>query len=77
MKNLVAVIGDNCDTTRSITHRKGPTFISCNSHKFNLAVKGIIESIQTIVTPVNNLNEKFILSETIHQTSTTLNLKGN
>lgn len=46
MSNILAVIGDNFNTNKSIAKRIGPTFVWLDSHRFNLAVQYILK-IQT------------------------------
>lgn len=42
MDYMVAMAGDNWNKNRAMSRRIGPIFVSCHSHRFNLAVKDII-----------------------------------
>lgn len=55
MENIVAVVGDNCNTNRSISKGIGPTFVGCHSNRFNLAVRDIIAQNSNVVCRVQTL----------------------
>jgi hypothetical protein len=57
-KNVVALIGDNCSTNRAFARRACCNLIGCASHRFNLAVKDIIDPYQNLITKVNSVMKK-------------------
>ena len=42
MKNLVAAVGDNCSTNRTLGDQIAPVFVGCHSRRYNLAVQDTI-----------------------------------
>lgn len=53
--NVVAIIGDNCETNKAICNMCKLPLIGCASHRFNLAVKLFLEPYDPILNKVNIL----------------------
>lgn len=56
--NVLCLIGDNCSTNRKLARLAKRPFIGCASHRFNLAVKKIVEKDKMIIDKVNRLMKK-------------------
>jgi len=58
MDNIVAIIGDNCETNKAMCDLCELPFIGCASHRFNLAVKNWLEKYEPVLNKVNVLMGK-------------------
>lgn len=56
--NVVALIGDNCATNRSLSRLFECGFVGCASHRFNLAVKDLMSDKSDIINNVRELMKK-------------------
>jgi len=56
--NVIALIGDNCATNRRFATLAKTNFVGCASHRFNLAVKDMIEESNDIVQKIHDLMKK-------------------
>ena len=56
--NIAALIGDNCNTNRSMSKKAMVNFIGCASHRFDLAVKDIMVEYDDLVSTVNAIMKK-------------------
>ena len=56
--NVVAIVGDNTSTNKAFARRRGPVFVGCHSHRFNLAVKDILEDHTAAISKVQELMHK-------------------
>lgn len=57
-ENVVALIGDNCNTNKSIANKLSLPLIGCASHRFNLAVQDILSEHETLLFKVHALMKK-------------------
>ena len=46
---LLFIIADNCNTNKAVAKQLDKLFIGCASHRFNLAVKDIIGTEESLV----------------------------
>ena len=58
VEDVVALIGDNVAVNKSFARNLGIPFIGCASHRFNLAVKDILEDNQLIISKVQSIMRK-------------------
>ena len=58
LTDVVAVIGDNCETNKAMCNLGGFNFVGCASHRFNLAVKKLLEEHEPLLVKVNALMSK-------------------
>ncbi|KUF77507.1 hypothetical protein AM587_10002609 [Phytophthora nicotianae] len=49
------MVGDNCNTNRSIATKLGVPLVGCASHRFNLAVNKFLEPHEALLSDVNSL----------------------
>eukprot|EP00171_Calliarthron_tuberculosum_P021824 IDg21824t1 len=56
--NVVALIGDNCETNKLFATLAGTYFVGCASHRFNLAVHDLASDSQHIINKVQSLMRK-------------------
>lgn len=56
--NVVALIGDNCATNRSLSRLFSCSFVGCASHRFNLAVKDLLLPHKDIILKVAEMMKK-------------------
>lgn len=57
-QTVVGIIGDNCTTNRSFSRMFDCGFVGCVSHRFNLAVRDLIESHKESAKSVQDLMNK-------------------
>lgn len=62
MQNVVAVVGDNCNTNRAMSRRIGPIFVGCYSHRFNLAVRDLLSKYKKVTSKVQQVMKKLSYS---------------
>lgn len=53
--NVVALVGDNCNTNKCISRLTNTPLVGCASHRFNLAVMDIIREHDSIISKVHAL----------------------
>lgn len=53
-----AIIGNKAATNKAFAHRVGPIFIGCYSHRYNLAMMGIMSGYLDVVDKVHELMKK-------------------
>ncbi len=58
VEDVVALIGDNCNSNKAVATNLRCQFIGCSSHRLNLAVKAIIADEQYIIDRVHEVMEK-------------------
>ena len=46
--NVVCLVGDNVSTNKSLARRLGLPFVGCRSHRFNLAVKDVLQGDEAL-----------------------------
>jgi hypothetical protein len=75
LTNVVALIGDNCNTNKACADRAGCPLIGCASHKLNLAVQEwikveetvgvskLLEAVKTLMSKLTNLKNAARLRE--------------
>jgi hypothetical protein len=75
LTNVVALIGDNCNTNKACADRAGCPLIGCTSHKLNLAVqewikveetvgvRKLLEAVKTLMSKLTNLKNAARLRE--------------
>ena len=56
--NVVCLVGDNCPTNKAFATKANARFIGCASHRFNLAVKDMLEEYEPLTTQVYFLMKK-------------------
>lgn len=62
IENVVSMIRDNASFSIAFSNLVGSNIISCNNHWFNLAVKHILEISPDIISKVNEIMRKIIIS---------------
>lgn len=55
MTSVAASVGDNCSTNKLFATLAGTRFVSCASHRFNLAVEDILAENEDIIDTVHSL----------------------
>lgn len=55
MVNVFALIGDNCSVDQSISTKSRIPLIGCASHRFQLAVKDLLNGHEIILAQVQSL----------------------
>lgn len=58
MDNVVALIGDNTSTNKAFARCLGPFFVGCHSHRYNLAMKDILEEYEEVIEKVQAIMKK-------------------
>lgn len=53
--NVVALVGDNCGTNRKTARIVNKPLVGCASHRYNLAVRQVVEESQSLVDQVQQL----------------------
>lgn len=56
--NVVALCGDNCATNKALSRKAGCGFVGCGSHRFNLAVKDMLECHADLLSNIRGLMQK-------------------
>lgn len=54
MKNVIALIADNCSVNKSISNIREVPLLGCASHRFQLAVNEILEEYMVDVPPLSD-----------------------
>ena len=54
-KNVVCLVGENCSTNKSLSTKCEIPLIGCCSHRFNLAVVGVLSEEDDIIQKVNSI----------------------
>ncbi|KAI0566383.1 Ribonuclease H-like protein [Gracilaria domingensis] len=57
-KNVVALIGDNCDVNKATADQASSSLIGCASHRFNLAVRDEVSKDTPILMKIHKLMVK-------------------
>ncbi len=57
--NLVALVGDNCYTKRTLASSKVVGFVGCASHRYNLAMKDLLHPLQKMLDKFRDIMSKF------------------
>ena len=57
-KNGVALVGDNCATSKAFVRKANCRFVGCASYGFNLAVQDVLSGYDDVLALVNNLMSK-------------------
>lgn len=54
-ENVICIIGDNCNTNKSISNKLSIPMIGCASHRYNLAVQDILSEHEELLSKINTL----------------------
>lgn len=58
LDNVVAIIGDNCDTNKAFSNLFAKPFVGCASHRYNLAINNLLDKWKESLDKVNALMGK-------------------
>ena len=57
-ENVVCLVGDNCNTNKALADLAHKPLLGCASHRFNLAVKDILEEYSDVTSCVYHMMKK-------------------
>ena len=56
--NVVALIGDNVNTNKSLANRTGIPLVGCASHRLNLAMRDVLDEEEQLIERINSIMVK-------------------